>query len=227
MESASDAFVAPIDGWDLAAPEARADPITGLLAYPDFDRLAADWICGWLRAGEDVAIAIGDVDDLRGHVENMRCRDPRHFGHVAGNAVMRGVGAATRSWLVNASSVIRGVASTFGGDEVIIVATVTERESFIADVGRLQSEIAAALPRTLSFAYCCLSGPLVDDRLLEPERDVFEALMFVVDRTLLAAKTSQSGRRLMVSVHGEDGSLAPSLASARRLTGSATDTHAD
>jgi hypothetical protein len=60
-------------GW---AAGARLDPITGLVAFPDFHAVFGTHLAAALAVGNAVGVAIGDVDDLKGYVECSNTRDP-------------------------------------------------------------------------------------------------------------------------------------------------------
>jgi len=127
------------------------DPLTGLVAYPSFERHLLEELPALAPLG--VHLAIGDVDDLRRYVTERRAADPEMFGHLAGNDCMRRVGAATLSWERRAlAGWPFAVCATFGGDEVIVAAAGLPFASFVAAVRQLASDIRRSSPRSCSFA---------------------------------------------------------------------------
>lgn len=140
-------------GWLLGA---RKDPITGLVAFPDFHRRFPKALDRSVRRGQDVVISIGDVDDLKTYVEDTNRGDDASFGHLAGNALMSDLGTEARSWLAT-TDLRRAALSTFGGDEIIFVAGL-EAVAARAHVEQLRDRLCARLPRTVSFAYAICSA---------------------------------------------------------------------
>src|SRR6266508_1641683 len=119
-----------LGGW---CQSARPDPLSELVAFPGFDSRLRVLLDALLRHGRSVGLAIGDVDHLKEYVETANELDPRSFGHLAGNALMRDLGHLTIGWL-HRQHHLRAVAATFGGDEVIIAAEVGAAETFHAQV---------------------------------------------------------------------------------------------
>lgn len=144
----------PVRGW---CEGSREDPVTGLVAFPDFHVAIAPALAAEMQAGRLAALAIGDVDGLKAHVENANATDPASFGHLAGNQVMARLGGTTRDWF-RAQPWPGGCAATFGGDEVIIAAAISDPAAFRAAVCDLRDRLAAALPVTVSFSVT-VTGP--------------------------------------------------------------------
>jgi GGDEF domain-containing protein len=161
-------------GWLLGA---RTDPITGLVAFPDFHRRFPKALDRSVHRGQDVVIAIGDVDDLKTYVEDTNRGDDASFGHLAGNALMSDLGTEARSWLAT-TDLRRAALSTFGGDEIIFAAAL-EAAAARAHVEQLRDRLCARLPRTISFAYAICSASSDSPYL---------ATVAQVDRALFTAK---------------------------------------
>jgi GGDEF domain-containing protein len=160
------------------------DPLTSLVAYPSFEQHLIDVLP--VLVSQEVHIAIGDVDGLRDYVTERRAADPFSFGHLAGNACMQVVGAVTSAWagddLADAAFQICG---TFGGDEVIVVATGFSHFAFAEKVHRLCGSIKTSSPRPCSFALATLQRCSVAP---EQARDVYRSLVSMVDAELFYMK---------------------------------------
>jgi GGDEF domain-containing protein len=170
--------------WLLGA---RTDPITGLVAFPDFHRRFPKVLGRSMRRGEPVVVAIGDVDNLKAYVEDTNQRSETSFGHLAGNALMTQLGREARSWLAE-TGLRRAALSTFGGDEIIFAAAVSAPTAARAHVEQLRDHLRACLPRTVSFAYMHCAA--TDD----PSADRYLATIAKVDRTLFTAKHDHDSR---------------------------------
>ena len=172
------------------------DPLTGLVAYPSFEELIIAGLPALAIKG--LHLAIGDVDDLRGYVNNARGGDPTLFGHLAGNDCMRRVRAGDSSmgggyarWL----AVQLLCASTFGGDEVIVAAAGRPYEDFLDVLSVLASRIRSSAPRPCSFA-SATSIPM--QRLVARAEDAYRDLLSRVDKRLFCykAESRNSGEPL-------------------------------
>lgn len=140
----------------------RDEPNTGMVCWPDFHR---DWPYHArleLHAGRMLGVAIGDVDGLAEHVARANTGDTPLWGHLAGNELMRQAGLGARTWLAR-QGWSAACLSTFGGDEIVVAATVDGPAELIAAVGGLRDELAAALPRTVSWAVGWLHPHQVPD----------------------------------------------------------------
>jgi GGDEF domain-containing protein len=179
----------PQRGWCVGA---REDPLTGLLAFPDFHRTLPAFLVSSLEAGKLVALAIGDVDGLKDHVESTNSTDPASYGHLAGNAVMTTLGATTRQWF-DEQPWAAGCVATFGGDEVIVAVCEDDPSRFLDAVQNLRDRLCLALPVTVSFAVTIVSP----DHLPSPSerpgwRDLFTDRLFAaVDRCLFIHKAAR------------------------------------
>jgi len=179
-----------LGGW---CQSARPDPLTELVAFPDFDSQFPDLLDTSLRHGRSVGLAIGDVDHLKEYVETANELDPRSFGHLAGNALMRDLGHLTIGWL-HRQHHLRAVAATFGGDEVIIAAEVGAAETFHAQVTGLAALLSAELPRTVSFAMTVLTPAQLPSATpgADLRRHLYFHLLATVDRCLFATKRARA-----------------------------------
>jgi GGDEF domain-containing protein len=166
LERARDSQSLASDRWDRFPPphrsgwcaDLRDDPITGLVAWPQFETALPLLLERELRAGRTLGFAIGDCDEFKTYVETERIQDPRAWGHQVGNKVMGQLGSLARWWLAEQSPVVSGgVLATFGGDEVIVIVDVTEA-SISKLIEDLRDRFRERLPVTVSFAYAEL-GP--------------------------------------------------------------------
>jgi GGDEF domain-containing protein len=191
-----DRFPAPQRGvWCTSL---RDDPITGLIAWPQFEYTLPDLLRDAVRDGRTVGLAIGDCDDFKAFVERERAVDPRTWGHLVGNKVMADLGRLARCWLDRLDERIRAAAlATFGGDEIVIVADVTDGPAFGAVVAELRDLFRIFLPVTVSFAYATL------DRTTLPAATSGDAwpaewmahVVGSVDRKLFAAKHARRDQK--------------------------------
>jgi len=179
-----------LGGW---CQTARPDPLTELVAFPDFDAQFPGLLDVSLRRGRSVGLAIGDVDHLKEYVETANELDPRSFGHLAGNALMRDLGHLTIGWF-HQQDCPRAVAATFGGDEVIIAAEVSAADTFHAQVTSLAALLSAELPRTGSFAMAVLTPAQVPPTApgADLRRHLYFHLLATVDRCLFARKRARA-----------------------------------
>jgi GGDEF domain-containing protein len=149
------AVMVPTEGQPAPAVDwcasARTDPITGLVAFPDFHRDFPRHLWKAVTGGETVGLAIGDVDNLKDYVETSKVSEGQSFGHLSGCVLMSHLGRIARSWFTE-QEVTRGCVATFGGDEIIVALEVRSSEAFHGAVGQLQERLDTCLPRTVSFA---------------------------------------------------------------------------
>ncbi|WP_406297383.1 hypothetical protein OG948_17010 [Embleya sp. NBC_00888] len=179
----------PLRTW---CADSREDPLTGLVAFPDFHSNIPRELAGVLVADGLVALAIGDVDGLKEHVETTNASDPACYGHLAGNRVMARLGAVSREWFAEQTWEAACVA-TFGGDEVIIAAAIEDPDTFHRAIGVLRDRLAAALPTPVSFALT-----VAGKEHLPPERNgngwkhtFTDSLLGGVDRCLFTYKAAR------------------------------------
>ncbi|MFC5800757.1 hypothetical protein [Streptomyces formicae] len=191
----------PLKSWCYGS---REDAVTGLVAFPDFHSHIPRALAAALAAGHLVALAIGDVDGLKDHVEKTNATDPDCYGHLAGNKVMACLGATTRTWF-HQQSFTAGCAATFGGDEVIIAAAVDDAPSFHRALAALRDRLAAELPVRVSFAMTFACGEdLPEGRDGSAWKHAFtDGLLSTVDRCLFthkAARRASSGEGGIIAV---------------------------
>lgn len=172
----------PAVGW---CSNCRADPITGLVAFPDFHAAFPSIMQSSLQAGTAIGLAIGDVDNLKTYVETANESDPLSFGHLAGNALMRRFGEVAQDWFWNSASAC-GLVSTFGGDEIIVAIEITERTSFMRTLVRLRERLNEALPCTVSFA-----ATTVHQAPSGSAEQFYLRAMTTLDRCLFARKSAR------------------------------------
>jgi len=179
----------PLRTWCAGS---REDPLTGLVAFPDFHSNIPRELAAVLMAGGLVALAIGDVDGLKEHVETSNATDPGCYGHLAGNRVMARLGAVSREWFTDQAWDAACVA-TFGGDEVIVAAAIDDADAFHRAISDLRDRLAAALPTPVSFALTVVSS-----EHLPPGRDgngwkhtFTDCLLAAVDRCLFTYKAAR------------------------------------
>ncbi|WP_326742721.1 hypothetical protein [Streptomyces sp. NBC_01768] len=178
----------PLRAWCKGS---REDAVTGLVAFPDFHSHIPRCLTAALDEGRLVALAIGDVDGLKDHVERTNSTNPTSYGHLAGNEVMSTVGAATRAWF-REQPFGSGCAATFGGDEVILAAVVDDAAQFHKALGVLRDRLGAALPVTVSFALMFVTvGDLPAERERGWKHDFTNTLLAAVDRTLFTHKAAR------------------------------------
>jgi GGDEF domain-containing protein len=160
------------------------DPLTSLVAYPSFEQYLIEML-PTLVTGE-MHIAIGDVDGLREYVSERKADDPCSFGHLAGNACMRKVGALTSEWAATRLKDVRfHLCGTFGGDEVIVAAAGLSHDSFAGKIHDLCHEIKVSSPRPCSFALATV-GPCVVPR--HQARIAYRRFVSVIDACLFSMK---------------------------------------
>ncbi|MBT8162997.1 GGDEF domain-containing protein [Arthrobacter sp. GN70] len=183
----------PVAGWCV---EARQDPITGLVAFPDFYDELPDILEDCRARGVHLGIAIGDVDDLKAYVEHSKSSDPAAFGHVAGCALMQSLGDSSTRWY-HALNLELGCLATFGGDEIIVALPVERNREgeFVQRISDLRDLLKSELPRTVSFGF----GVLWHEDLarLESSASLSEmavGLLSRIDQSLFGAKAEARGR---------------------------------
>jgi GGDEF domain-containing protein len=193
---------------------AREDPLTGLLAFPDFHQSLPPCLVATLEDGALVALAIGDVDGLKEHVESTNSTDPASYGHLAGNAVMARLGEIARGWF-REQPWTAGCVATFGGDEVIVAVREEDPSRFLAAVQDVRDRLCLALPVTVSFAVTIVApGHLPADREEQGWQDRFtDGLFAAVDRCLFVHKAARRQAQIpggIIAVTGPGPAATPS-----------------
>jgi GGDEF domain-containing protein len=176
------------------------DPLTGLVSYPSFEQHVINYLPE--MAADNLHIAIGDVDNLRGYVTSARSSDPALFGHIAGNRCMQLVGATVRTWCADAMAQWPFmICATFGGDEVIVLGSGRAYDEFVAQIKTLAYLIKHRAPCSCSFASATLgSGPTN----ASDASSVFVKFVSAIDRALFAFKEKHhkggSHRRFVLDI---------------------------
>jgi GGDEF domain-containing protein len=179
----------PVRHW---CEGSREDAVTGLVAFPDFHSRLPRAIAEAFTDGRLVALAIGDVDGLKQHVEASNANSATDYGHLAGNRVMAQLGAITGRWFQDQPWEY-ACAATFGGDEVIIAAAVDNATQFDTAVQELRDQLVLALPVPVSFAWTAVSAAHTRPDPTGPRwRHTFtDLLLSTVDRTLFTHKAAR------------------------------------
>ncbi|MEU5903757.1 MULTISPECIES: hypothetical protein [unclassified Micromonospora] len=182
----------PLREWCAGS---REDPLTGLIAFPDFHHYLPHRLVSTLARGGIVGLAIGDVDGLKQHVEAANTSDPASFGHLAGNRVMARLGLEARTWF-HRLSWSEGCVATFGGDEVIIAAAIDAPQDFVLAITELRDRLAATLPVPVSFGLMMVGArhlPAGQSGETWPH-PFTDTLLATVDRCLFAHKAMRRAR---------------------------------
>ncbi|GIL32032.1 diguanylate cyclase domain-containing protein [Actinocatenispora comari] len=160
--------------------DCRDEPNTGLVCFPDFHQRLPGHVTAALAAGRSVGVAIGDVDGLTEYVEH--ANQIGSWGHQAGNELMRRAGQLAREWF--SDQITDGCLSTFGGDEIVLVAETPDADTFAEHADQLRALLCTQVDCTVSFAV----------GILDP--DAFGAwlcatLLGSIDRALFTAKAAR------------------------------------
>jgi GGDEF domain-containing protein len=174
----------PAVNW---CPNCRMDPITGLVAFPDFHDQFPDHLWKTVHSGALVGLAIGDVDNLKEYVEASNAAEMADFGHMAGYRLMSRLGQVARSWFWE-QRIDRGCAATFGGDEIILAVETRDPAGFVDSVSVLQDRLDRQLPRTVSFALTIVGPEASALPTSRSARDLYHHMMCTVDRKLFRHK---------------------------------------
>lgn len=187
-----DVLAAPVRGNAEFGPYVL-DPITSLISFPSFHSCFPELFRRELENGHTVGIAIGDVDDLKRHVERARMKSDLNFGHIAGNEVMTQLGLTALSWfeMIDRS----GCLATFGGDEIILAMTDISLTEFHHHVRSLGAILSTTLPCTVSFAHGTFTAENGLASIFSFDR-YLEAIV-LVDRALFTAKKREGAARVV------------------------------
>lgn len=154
---------------DLLVHDASHDALTGLLNRRSYELLLDQAVSRARRYGWPFALVLLDLDDFK--VVNDR------YGHAAGDAALRAVGAELRAALRSGD-----VAARLGGDEFALLVVGVENVSSLAPLlGRLKTALERAVPETnvgFSVGVACFPSDTDDP----------EALTGLADERLYAAK---------------------------------------
>lgn len=156
---------------DLLVHDASHDALTGLLNRRSYELLLDQAVSRARRYGWPFALVLLDLDDFK--VLNDR------YGHAAGDAALRAVGAELRAALRGGD-----VAARLGGDEFALLVVGVENVASLSPLlGRLKRALERAVPQTtvgFSVGVACFPSDTDDP----------EALTGLADERLYAAKAT-------------------------------------
>jgi len=161
------------------------------VAFPDFHAAFGRHLVDSWALGLSVGVAIGDVDNLKYYVENSNSTDPESFGHLAGNALMARFGELCAVWF-REQPFPAGCVSTFGGDEVIIAAVVTQAAAFQPAIAVLRDRCRQWLPCAVSFGLTVVAPDLAGlGEHHHAPLQVANLVLAGVDKALFACKSAR------------------------------------
>lgn len=146
------------------ADQALRDPLTGSPNRRAFDQLLAAELAGAALLGEGVALAVVDVDGLKGVNDE--------FGHVVGDACLRHVVAVLTGHVAK-----HGWVARWGGDEfVVVVREAVGRPAIETLLMQVNAELAAVPVRRPDGGAIALriSGGVARAREKEPAQVLFD-----------------------------------------------------
>jgi len=156
---------------DVLGHDASHDSLTGLLNRRSYEEMLDQAVSRARRYGWPFALVLLDLDDFK--VVNDR------YGHAAGDAALRAVGAELRAALRGGD-----VAARLGGDEFALLVVGVENVSSLSPIlGRLKRALERAVPQTtvgFSVGVACFPS----------DTDNPNALMGLADERLYAAKAT-------------------------------------
>jgi len=109
---------------------ARRDPVTGVLARAQLDRVLASAFAGAVERGQPITLAFCDIDLFK------RVNDAH--GHAAGDRVLAGVASAIARAVRPGDAVGR-----FGGEEFVVVLPDTDAPRALEIAERIRREVEA------------------------------------------------------------------------------------
>ncbi|HUB72277.1 MAG TPA: GGDEF domain-containing protein [Acidimicrobiales bacterium] len=156
---------------DVLGHDASHDSLTGILNRRSYELLLDQAVSRARRYGWPFALVLLDLDDFK--VVNDR------YGHAAGDAALRAVGAELRAALRSGD-----VAARLGGDEfALLVVGVDNASSLSPILSRLKRALERAVPQTtvgFSVGVACFPSDTEDPN----------SLMGLADERLYAAKAA-------------------------------------
>ena len=156
---------------DLLTHDASHDALTGLLNRRSYELLLDQAVSRARRYGWPFALVVLDLDDFK--VVNDR------YGHAAGDAALRAVGAELRAALRGGDAAAR-----LGGDEFALLVVGVENVASLSPLlGRLKRALERAVPETtvgFSVGVACFPSDTDDP----------DALTGLADERLYAAKAT-------------------------------------
>lgn len=151
---------------------ATTDKLTGLLNRQTLDVLFQQAISLARRANEPLAVVLTDLDHFKAVND--------HFGHLAGDAVLRGTAATLRKQLRASDTVCR-----WGGEEFLMILKNCDAEAGAA----LAEKLRAALAADAELAALVPGGVTASFGVAQyVEGESVESLVGRADRALYAAK---------------------------------------
>ncbi|MEZ5456288.1 MAG: GGDEF domain-containing protein [Lysobacteraceae bacterium] len=175
----------------------ETDALTGLANRRHFDEVLRDALARALLVDRPLAVLMLDVDHFKAYNDT--------YGHLAGDDILRSIGAELRSAIRNDT-----LAARYGGEEFALIAPAGTREANdLAE--RLRKRIESQVGVTASIGVACF----------DVRRDADEAALIArADQALYHAKRTGRNR---VHVDGIDGADGPEAA-VGELTSPTTDT---
>jgi two-component system, cell cycle response regulator len=110
---------------------ARTDVLTGMVGRRHGATVLAEACAAAASTGEPLAVIVADIDHFK-HVND-------HYGHAAGDAVLRAVADVMRDGLVTGEAAVR-----WGGEEFLLVLPGCEGSASLARAERLRRALAAS-----------------------------------------------------------------------------------
>jgi diguanylate cyclase (GGDEF)-like protein len=165
--------------------EARIDPKTGLLNAREYETSLDDELDRAARTGAPLSVLMTDLDLLRDINNN--------FGHLAGDAVIRGIAGVIRGELRRYD-----VAARFGGEEFSVLLPSTAPEQALEIAERIRRAVAAA-----RFEEATVNEPLsatLSIGVAAYPRDAMEAKGLVHAADIAVYEAKARGRNRVVDV---------------------------
>lgn len=163
---------------------AQTDGLTGLLNRRTMDeRLSSEWLRA-SRMGSGGALVILDID----HFKNIN----DHYGHAAGDAVIRSIAQA-----IQAEARGMDIASRYGGEEFVILLPQTDAEGALQFAERMRNRIAttAAYHETKELRATISLGVAI----FSAQDTSFSAWLARADQALYRAKEAGRNRVMVAS----------------------------
>jgi diguanylate cyclase (GGDEF)-like protein len=165
--------------------EARIDPKTGLLNAREYENSLDDELDRAARTGAPLSVLMTDLDLLRDINNN--------FGHLAGDAVIRGIAGVIRGELRRYD-----IAARFGGEEFSVLLPSTAPEQALEIAERIRRAVAAA-----RFEEATVNEPLsatLSIGVAAYPRDAMEAKGLVHAADIAVYEAKARGRNRVVDV---------------------------
>ena len=160
---------------------ATRDGLTGCLNHRSFYGAVEDELARAARHGHDVSLLVIDVDAFKSINDTL--------GHVAGDEVLRGIGA-----VLTAAGRSTDVVGRIGGDEFAVLLVETDRARADAAADRLVeavSHMAGPVPVSVTVGVAHIAHPTLEDT---PQRIVALADARLYERKHLLSDERHSGQ---------------------------------